>query len=91
MQGVPDALRGAEFVSVLVLAAPGGPEQRFEGRCRGVLAREPRGKGGFGYDPLFVPEGRDRTLAEMAPAEKNSISHRGLAWAECVGWLAARR
>ncbi len=91
MRGVPDARRGAEFVCVLLLAGPGGLEQSFEGRCRGVLAREPRGSGGFGYDPLFVPEGHAGTLAEMAPGEKNRISHRGLAWAACVGWLAARR
>jgi len=91
MRGVPGASRGAEFVCVLALAGPGGLEKSFEGRCRGALAREPRGAGGFGYDPLFVPSGLDRTLAEMAPAEKNRISHRGLAWAACVGWLAARR
>lgn len=91
MRGVPDAQRGAEFVCVLVLAGPEGLEQCFEGRCRGALAREPRGAGGFGYDPLFVPAGHARTLAEMAPGEKNLISHRGLAWAQCVGWLAARR
>jgi XTP/dITP diphosphohydrolase len=91
MRAVPDGARGAEFVCVLLLAGPGGLEQAFTGRCRGALAREPRGAGGFGYDPLFVPEGHDRTLAEMPAGEKNRLSHRGLAWAECVGWLAARR
>jgi XTP/dITP diphosphohydrolase len=90
MRGVPDRRRGAEFVCVLVLAGPGGLERSFEGRCPGALARQPRGAGGFGYDPLFVPSGHDRTLAEMAPGEKNRLSHRGLAWAQCVGWLAAR-
>jgi XTP/dITP diphosphohydrolase len=91
MRAVPDAARGAEFVCILHLAGPGGLERSFEGRCPGALAREPRGSGGFGYDPLFVPAGHQRTLAEMAPSEKNRLSHRGLAWAACVGWLAARR
>ena len=90
MRGVPDGARGAEFVCVLFLAGPGGLERSFTGRCPGVLAREPRGAGGFGYDPLFIPSGHDRTLAEMPGAEKNRLSHRGRAWAECVGWLAAR-
>ncbi|HEY5228794.1 MAG TPA: non-canonical purine NTP pyrophosphatase [Opitutaceae bacterium] len=51
---------------------------------------EPAGSGGFGYDPLFVPDGYTLTTAELEPSEKNRISHRGRAWAECVGWLAAR-
>jgi XTP/dITP diphosphohydrolase len=91
MRGVPDAGRRAEFVCVLILSGPGGVERAFEGRCPGALALEPRGPGGFGYDPLFVPAGHGRTLAEMEPKEKNLLSHRGLAWAACVGWLAARR
>jgi XTP/dITP diphosphohydrolase len=90
MRAVPDARRGAEFICVLLLFGPGGLERSFEGRCPGTLAREPRGPGGFGYDPLFVPADQVRTLAEMAPKEKNRLSHRGLAWAACVGWLAAR-
>jgi XTP/dITP diphosphohydrolase len=90
MRGVPEPRRGAEFVCVLVLMGPGGLEKSFEGRCRGRLIAEPRGKGGFGYDPLFIPDGFDRTTAQMPPELKNRISHRGLAWAECVGWLAAR-
>jgi XTP/dITP diphosphohydrolase len=90
MRDVPEGLRGAEFVCVLVLAGPGGLERHFEGRCRGRLIREPAGAGGFGYDPLFVPDGYTLTTAELDPAEKNRISHRGRAWAECVGWLAAR-
>jgi len=91
MRGIPDAGRRAEFVCVLLLSGPGGLERAFEGRCPGALVLEPRGLGGFGYDPLFVPAGHERTLAEMAPTEKNRLSHRGLAWAACVGWLAARR
>jgi XTP/dITP diphosphohydrolase len=90
MRGVPDGRRGAEFVCVLLLAGPGGVERLFEGRCRGRLLAAPRGAGGFGYDPLFVPDGFDRTLAEMAREQKNRISHRGLAFARLVDWLAAR-
>lgn len=91
MAGVPDERRGAEFVCVLVLRGPGGLEGTFEGRCRGRLAASPRGGGGFGYDPLFIPEGFEATLAEVPAEVKNRVSHRGRAWAECVGWLAARR
>jgi XTP/dITP diphosphohydrolase len=90
MAGVPEARRGAEFVCVLVLLGPGGVEKAFQGRCRGRLADAPRGAGGFGYDPLFIPDGHDRTLAEMPAELKNRLSHRGRAWAACVGWLAAR-
>lgn len=90
MRDVPDGRRAAEYVCVLVVLGPGGVSGHFEGRCAGRLIREPRGDGGFGYDPLFVPEGFDRTLAELAPGVKNGISHRGRAWIECVGWLAAR-
>ena len=90
MAGIPDARRGAEFVCVLVLMGPGGLEKAFSGRCAGRLAGAPRGKGGFGYDPLFLPHGYEVTLAEMAPELKHRISHRGVAWGDCVGWLAAR-
>jgi XTP/dITP diphosphohydrolase len=89
MRDVPDGLRGAEFVCVLALSGPGNIERLFEGRCAGRLIREPRGRGGFGYDPLFVPEGFEMTLAEMSPEQKNRIGHRGRAWVECAAWLAA--
>lgn len=91
MLGVPEPRRGAAFVCVLFLAGPGGLERGFEGRCPGRLLEAPRGRGGFGYDPLFVPFGYEGTLAEMPRREKNAISHRGRAWTELVGWLAARR
>ena len=90
MRGVPEGRRAAEFVCVLALCGPGGVERRFEGRCAGRLLAEPRGSGGFGYDPLFAPDGFDSTFAEMPPGLKNRVGHRGRAWAECVGWLAAR-
>jgi XTP/dITP diphosphohydrolase len=89
MEGFADGRRAAEFVCILALRGPGGTERQFEGRCRGRLVRGPRGAGGFGYDPLFVPDGFEETFAEMAPALKNRIGHRGRAWADCAAWLAA--
>jgi XTP/dITP diphosphohydrolase len=80
MMEVPEGKRGAHFVCVLVLLGPGSMnEQIFEGRCEGSLLVEPRGGTGFGYDPLFVPSGREESLAEMGEALKNQISHRAQA------------
>jgi XTP/dITP diphosphohydrolase len=81
MREVPDGQRSARFVCVLVLLGPDGGEEVFEGRCEGVLARVPAGGKGFGYDPLFIPTGFDRTYAQLTEQEKNKISHRGRAWA----------
>ncbi len=89
MESVPDGQRSAEFVCVLFLAGPNGSEKHFEGRVRGRLARLPGGSGGFGYDPLFIPEGFTATLAEVPAEVKNRVSHRANAFAACVGWLAA--
>jgi XTP/dITP diphosphohydrolase len=89
MRGVPEGRRRAQFVCVLFLAGPGGLERTFEGRCPGRLLSEPRGAGGFGYDPLFVPDGHARTLAEMTRDEKNRLSHRGRAFALLLGAVAA--
>lgn len=69
--------RGARFVCVLVLLGPGGAEEVFEGVCSGRIVEEEKGGGGFGYDPIFVPEGLDRTFAEVDPAAKDRLSHRG--------------
>ena len=88
MRDVPDGKRGARFVCVLLLRGPGDAEQVFEGRCEGVLGREPRGGKGFGYDPLFVPDGFTCTYAELDEARKNAISHRGRAWTLLAAWLA---
>lgn len=68
--------RRAEFVAVLCLSLPDGSERYFEGRVAGQLVATPRGARGFGYDPIFVPEGQTRTFAEMTAAEKHAISHR---------------
>jgi len=68
--------RRARFRTVAVLALPDGRMWKTEGVLKGKIAEAPRGEHGFGYDPLFVPEGETRTLAEMLPEEKNVISHR---------------
>jgi XTP/dITP diphosphohydrolase len=90
MRGVPAGRRGASFRCVLVLRGPGGREEVAEGRCDGVLAPEPVGGQGFGYDPLFVPAGYDCTYAQLDEAAKNKISHRGRAWLMMTERLAAR-
>jgi XTP/dITP diphosphohydrolase len=77
---VPDAHRAASFVCVAALAMPDGREVTVEGTMRGRLVRAPRGDGGFGYDPIFVADGRDVTNAELTPADKDEISHRGRAF-----------
>jgi XTP/dITP diphosphohydrolase len=87
MRAVPDGRRAARFVCVLVLLGPGGIDQVVEGCCEGVLAREPVGGTGFGYDPLFIPAGFDRTYAQLSEEEKNKISHRGRAWLILARWL----
>ena len=73
--------RAASFVCALALAAPGRDCQIFEGRVDGMLAWPPRGARGFGYDPIFVPQGDTRTFGEFEPAEKHAISHRARAFA----------
>lgn len=79
----------ARFVSVLVLAWPDGHEEVFEGRAEGRVVWPPRGALGHGYDPVFVPEGQQRTFAEMTAEEKNRLSHRGQSMrafeAACLG------
>lgn len=85
---VPDAHRQAAFVCAAVLVLPDGREYVVEGRQRGTLTREPRGTGGFGYDPIFVGEGQSRTNAELSPAEKDAISHRGQAFRALASVIA---
>lgn len=87
---VPDEHRGAAFVCAAVLALPDGVSEGVEGRVRGRLAHEPRGAGGFGYDPIFVPAGGTRTFAEHSEAEKNALSHRGNAFRALVPVLRRR-
>ena len=78
---VPDERRGAQFVCAIALVTPDGRETTVEGIVHGRVIREPRGAYGFGYDPIFVPEGYDRTTAELSPSEKDAISHRARALA----------
>ncbi len=77
---VPDDRRTAAFECAAALALPSGQVVLEEGRVRGRLIREPRGTNGFGYDPIFVPDGDIRTTAEMPAADKDAISHRGRAF-----------
>jgi XTP/dITP diphosphohydrolase len=77
---VPDEHRAASFVCVAALAYPDGRELTVEGTMRGRLVRAPRGDGGFGYDPIFIADGRDVTNAELTAADKDEISHRGRAF-----------
>lgn len=79
MAAVSPEGRTARFICVIAVAAPGGQVETVEGICEGTIIDTPRGLHGFGYDPLFVPEGYDQTFAELGEAEKNIISHRGRA------------
>jgi len=74
----------AEFVCALTLAWPDGHDETFLGRCPGHLVWPPRGDRGFGYDPMFVPDGHDMTFGEMAPARKHAMSHRADAFRQLV-------
>lgn len=88
MGDVPDARRGAAFVSACALVSPAG-ETVTRGEWTGIIAAEPRGDGGFGYDPIFVPKGSDRSAAELSAAEKDAASHRGRALALLLPALRA--
>lgn len=85
---VPDDRRGAAFVSACALVWGAG-EVVVRGEWHGVIAREPRGDGGFGYDPVFVPVGSQRSSAELSQAEKDAASHRGRALALLIPALRA--
>ncbi|MBI2235036.1 MAG: RdgB/HAM1 family non-canonical purine NTP pyrophosphatase [Micavibrio aeruginosavorus] len=94
MQAVHDRMgdnpdRGAAFVCVLALAFPGGDCEIFEGRVDGTLVWPPMGQGGFGYDPMFMPEDYNRTFGEMPASEKKKISHRSRAFAKLLMALSA--
>jgi XTP/dITP diphosphohydrolase len=86
---VPDERRGAAFVCAAALVVPGGPGIVEHGEWRGRLIRAPRGSNGFGYDPIFVPEGEQRSAAELEPQEKDAASHRGRAMRALLPHLAA--
>lgn len=77
---IDDEHRAAHFACAAALALPDGTERVVEGQLRGTLRHGPAGDGGFGYDPILQPDGETRTCAELTPAEKNAISHRGKAF-----------
>ncbi|MCS7234730.1 MAG: XTP/dITP diphosphatase [Armatimonadota bacterium] len=79
LEGVPPENRTARYRAVVAVAFPDGQVYTFEGTCEGAIALEPRGTGGFGYDPIFYVPELDRTVAELTPQEKDLISHRGQA------------
>jgi XTP/dITP diphosphohydrolase len=93
LREVPDEDRRVAYVCAIAYAEPGGgglaDVHVVEERCEGMLAHEPRGDGGFGYDPAFLPSDRDddRTMAELTPEEKDAISHRGRAARAFLAWL----
>ncbi|MGH3427612.1 MAG: non-canonical purine NTP pyrophosphatase, partial [Terriglobales bacterium] len=93
LNDVPDERRGAAFVCAAALVVPGpdgvATEHVEHGRLAGALLREPRGSGGFGYDPIVVPAGRNHSCAELSPEEKDAISHRGQAFRALAEAIAA--
>jgi XTP/dITP diphosphohydrolase len=93
LDGVPGEKRTARYQCVIAYVSTPGDSQPIlaTGAWEGTLISEPRGLGGFGYDPIFVPQGFDRTAAELDPAEKNALSHRGQALRALVTQLQNRR
>lgn len=88
---VAEGDRRAAYVCVLAFAGPDGEEKLFEAECQGWIGHSPRGSGGFGYDPIFVPDGHEGvTMAMLAPEQKNAISHRGKAARLLREWLSSR-
>ncbi|MEU0153533.1 RdgB/HAM1 family non-canonical purine NTP pyrophosphatase [Micromonospora fulviviridis] len=85
---LPDEHRGAAFVCTVALVLPSGKEHLVDGRQSGRLLRAPRGDGGFGYDPIFLGDGQERTNAELTPEEKDAVSHRGKALRELAKLVA---
>jgi XTP/dITP diphosphohydrolase len=87
LQSIQWGRRGARFRSVIALAEPSGQVHLFEGVCEGVIALEPKGDNGFGYDPIFYVPATGKHIAELSLEEKNLISHRGKAVREVVAYL----
>jgi XTP/dITP diphosphohydrolase len=91
LEGIPKEKRGAAFQCALVLCRPDGRSESFEGSWRGEILFEPRGKMGFGYDPLFLDPAQGLTAAELPPEIKNRVSHRGQAVAKFRAWLEKQK
>ncbi|MGI6557930.1 MAG: XTP/dITP diphosphatase [Limnochordia bacterium] len=79
LEGVPPEERTARFRCVIAIAEPDGNVHVVEGKCEGLIGFAAKGEGGFGYDPLFIVDGMEKTFAELSPEEKNRVSHRGRA------------
>lgn len=90
MRGLPSEKRSAKFYCLLFLIEADDTEHVFEGECPGTLLAEPRGGGGFGYDPLFVPDHYTASYAELGDEIKAHISHRAKAWSQLVRWWRSR-
>ena len=90
LSALPDDRRSAQFVCAAAFVCPDQPPTVVVGSLVGTLITAPRGGNGFGYDPIFVPEGQTRTTAQMLPAEKDAISHRGRAFRRLALTLADR-
>jgi XTP/dITP diphosphohydrolase len=91
LKGIPGAGRTARYRCVAAIAFPDGRELHAEGTCEGTLEAKRRGAGGFGYDPVFVPEGWDETMAELTAEQKDRISHRGRAFRAVGALLSGAR
>ena len=86
LRDIPQSERGARFVCSLVLVSPGGEVNSFEGVCKGEILFAPRGRGGFGYDPVFYSHDLEKGFAEATSEEKRRVSHRGRAAQELLRW-----
>lgn len=89
MNEMPDELRQGRFVCVMAFARPRMTTLIFRGTVEGVIGRKPKGSNGFGYDPVFFPEGHSRTFAEMTGQEKDSMSHRGRALQKVLEYMSS--
>ncbi len=87
LKDVPLNERAARYVCVVALVTEDGYEKTFRGECKGIIVDIPRGKGGFGYDPIFFIPEKGKTMAELSLKEKNQISHRGKAFRSLKGWI----
>lgn len=87
IEDVPEKKRSARFICVLAMAIPGEKTIFKEGACEGIIATGPKGENGFGYDPIFIPNGYNKTMAELEQSVKNKISHRFNALIQLETWL----
>jgi XTP/dITP diphosphohydrolase len=90
LEDVPEGKRSARFRCVIAIARPGGEVELCSGECHGFITLEPRGKEGFGYDPIFYLPGLGKTMAELTLEEKNRVSHRGRAARQAIQLLRSK-